>query len=98
MNAMKEFFASLMLRDLIKGLALTGRYLFARKFTIQFPEEKRHFPRVFVVCMHCVATQTVKSAVSPANCAKRSVRHWLLRLNRSSAMMVHVARHVTIST
>ena len=40
MNAIKEFFASFLLLDLIKGLALTGRYLFARKITIQFPEEK----------------------------------------------------------
>ena len=40
MEAIKDFFGSLMLRELIKGLALTGRYLFARKITIQFPEEK----------------------------------------------------------
>lgn len=40
MNAIKEFFASFFLLDLIKGLTLTGRYLFARKITIQFPEEK----------------------------------------------------------
>ena len=29
-----------MLRELFKGLALTGRYMFARKITVQFPEEK----------------------------------------------------------
>src|ERR1044071_3187875 len=40
MNAIKDFFASLMLRELFKGMALTGRHLFARKITIQFPEEK----------------------------------------------------------
>jgi NADH-quinone oxidoreductase subunit I len=40
MHAIKDFFASLMLRELLKGMALTGRYMFARKITVQFPEEK----------------------------------------------------------
>ena len=39
-NAIRDFFASLMLVELAKGLALTGRYMFARKITVQFPEEK----------------------------------------------------------
>lgn len=39
-NATKDFISSLMLGELIKGLALTGRYMFARKITVQFPEEK----------------------------------------------------------
>ena len=40
MEAVKDFFNSLMLRELFKGLALTGRYMFSRKITVQFPEEK----------------------------------------------------------
>jgi NADH-quinone oxidoreductase subunit I len=40
MKAIKDFFRSLLLLELIQGLALTGRYLFARKITIQYPEEK----------------------------------------------------------
>jgi len=40
MEAIKDFLGSLMLRELLKGLALTGRYMFARKITVQFPEEK----------------------------------------------------------
>src|SRR3569623_218108 len=40
MEAIKDFFGSLMLRELFKGLALTGRYMFARKNTVQFTEEK----------------------------------------------------------
>ena len=40
MEAIKDFFGSLMLRELFKGMALTGRYMFARKITVQFPEEK----------------------------------------------------------
>ena len=39
-TAVKDFLSSLMLRELIKGMALTGRHLFERKITILFPEEK----------------------------------------------------------
>ena len=38
--SLKDFLTSFLLLELIKGLALTGRYLFRRKVTIQFPEEK----------------------------------------------------------
>ncbi|MBK9220331.1 MAG: NADH-quinone oxidoreductase subunit NuoI [Uliginosibacterium sp.] len=40
MGAVKDFFGSVVLLELFKGLALTGRHLFARKITIQYPEEK----------------------------------------------------------
>ena len=40
MEAIKDFFGSLMLLELLKGLRLTGRYLFKRKITVLFPEEK----------------------------------------------------------
>jgi NADH-quinone oxidoreductase subunit I len=33
-------FKTFLLYELVKGLALTGRYLFARKITVQYPEEK----------------------------------------------------------
>ena len=36
----KEIASSLMLTELLKGLGLTGRFLFARKITVLFPEEK----------------------------------------------------------
>src|SRR6185437_8986701 len=36
----RDFFNTWFLLELFKGLALTGRYLFARKITVQFPEEK----------------------------------------------------------
>ena len=35
-----DFLSSFLLIELIKGMAVTGRYLFRRKVTIQFPEEK----------------------------------------------------------
>jgi NADH-quinone oxidoreductase subunit I len=39
-NRVKDFFSSLLLWELLKGMMLTGRHLFARKITVQFPEEK----------------------------------------------------------
>ena len=38
--SVKHFFSTFLLWELLKGLSLTGRYLFARKITVQFPEEK----------------------------------------------------------
>ena len=38
--SLKDFLYSFLLLELFKGLALTGRYLFRRKVTVQFPEEK----------------------------------------------------------
>ena len=40
MGFMKEIFNSLLLKELLKGMAVTGRYFFARKITVQYPEEK----------------------------------------------------------
>jgi NADH-quinone oxidoreductase subunit I len=40
MNAVasvKDFVSSFMLTELLKGMALTGKYMFKRKITIQFP-------------------------------------------------------------
>ena len=39
-KSMIRVFKSLFLWELFKGLKLTGRYLFQRKFTVQYPEEK----------------------------------------------------------
>ena len=36
--SLKDFFKSFMLTELFKGMALTGRYAFRRKITVQFPE------------------------------------------------------------
>jgi NADH-quinone oxidoreductase subunit I len=40
LNAVRHYFSSLLLLELFKGLSVTGRYMFARKFTVQYPEEK----------------------------------------------------------
>lgn len=38
--SLKDFFKSFLLVELFKGMALTGRYTFRKKVTIEFPEEK----------------------------------------------------------
>ncbi|HOI52700.1 MAG TPA: NADH-quinone oxidoreductase subunit NuoI [Azonexus sp.] len=37
---MMEVFNSLFLKELLKGMSVTGKYFFARKITVQYPEEK----------------------------------------------------------
>ena len=77
MEAIKDFFGSLMLRELIKGLALTGRYMFARKITVQFPEEKtpqsprfrglhalRRYPNGEERCIACKLCEAVCPAMA----------------------------------
>ena len=77
MEAIKDFFSSLMLRELIKGLALTGRYMFARKITVQYPEEKtpmsprfrglhalRRYPNGEERCIACKLCEAVCPAMA----------------------------------
>ncbi len=40
MKPLTQFFNSLFLAELFKGLSVTGRYLFKKKITVQYPEEK----------------------------------------------------------
>ena len=40
MKRITNFFGSLLLIELLRGMMLTGRHLFARKITVQYPEEK----------------------------------------------------------
>ncbi|MFC1747670.1 NADH-quinone oxidoreductase subunit NuoI [Pseudomonadota bacterium] len=40
MNMMKHYVKSFILWELLLGLKLTGKYLFAKKITVQYPEEK----------------------------------------------------------
>ncbi|AST32551.1 MULTISPECIES: NADH-quinone oxidoreductase subunit NuoI [Ralstonia solanacearum species complex] len=75
--AIKEFFNSLLLKELFKGLALTGRYLFARKITVFFPEEKtplsprfrglhalRRYPNGEERCIACKLCEAVCPALA----------------------------------
>ncbi|MDH5424007.1 MAG: NADH-quinone oxidoreductase subunit NuoI [Gammaproteobacteria bacterium] len=40
MRLIKHYLQSFLLLEMFKGMMLTGRYLFARKVTVQYPEEK----------------------------------------------------------
>ena len=40
MNSLKQYFNSFLLIELLKGMSVTGRNLFARKITVQYPEER----------------------------------------------------------
>lgn len=39
MEAIKDFFGSLMLTEMLKGMRLTGKYFFKRKVTLRYPQE-----------------------------------------------------------
>ena len=73
----KDFFNSLLLKELFKGMAVTGRYLFARKITVQFPEEKtpisprfrglhalRRYPNGEERCIACKLCEAVCPALA----------------------------------
>ncbi|WP_295880076.1 NADH-quinone oxidoreductase subunit NuoI [uncultured Thiohalocapsa sp.] len=40
LDTARKYVDSLLLTELLRGMGLTGRYLFKRKFTVQYPEEK----------------------------------------------------------
>ena len=73
----KEIASSLMLAELVKGLSLTGRFLFARKVTVFFPEEKtpqsarfrglhalRRYPNGEERCIACKLCEAVCPALA----------------------------------
>ena len=73
----KDYIGSLFLKELIKGMALTGRHLFARKITVQFPEEKtpqssrfrglhalRRYPNGEERCIACKLCEAVCPAMA----------------------------------
>ncbi len=77
MGSMRDLFGGLMLTELVKGMALTGRHLFARKITIQFPEEKtpqsprfrglhalRRYPNGEERCIACKLCEAVCPAMA----------------------------------
>ena len=78
MGAMKEIFNGLLLKELIKGLALTGRYfLFKPAITVQYPEEKtpmsnrfrglhalRRYPNGEERCIACKLCEAVCPAMA----------------------------------
>ena len=84
MGAIREFFDSLLLRELVKGLALTGRYAFSRKITIQYPEEKTPMSPRFRGLHALRRYPNGESAASPASCAKPYARRSRSRSSRTN--------------
>ena len=77
MGAMKDIFKSLFLKELLQGMNVTGRYFFARKITVQYPEEKtpqsfrfrglhalRRYPNGEERCIACKLCEAVCPAMA----------------------------------
>lgn len=77
MKRLNAFFKSLLLIELLQGMAVTGRYLFARKITVQFPEERtplsprfrglhalRRYPNGEERCIACKLCEAVCPAMA----------------------------------
>ena len=73
----REFIGGLFLKELVKGMALTGRYMFARKITVQYPEAKtpqsnrfrglhalRRYPNGEERCIACKLCEAVCPALA----------------------------------
>src|SRR3970040_1234526 len=76
-DRVRDFFRTFLLVELAKGMAVTGRHLFARKITIQFPEEKtpvsprfrglhalRRYPNGEERCIGCKLCEAVCPALA----------------------------------
>lgn len=76
-RAISHFFKSFFLWELIQGLRLTGRHLFSRKVTVQYPEEKtpqsprfrglhalRRYPNGEERCIGCKLCEAVCPALA----------------------------------
>ena len=77
LQRVRDIAASLMLAELMKGLKLTGRYMFARKITVMYPEEKtpksarfrglhalRRYPNGEERCIACKLCEAVCPALA----------------------------------
>jgi len=77
MGAIKDFVGSLFLKELLKGMSVTFGYLFVRKITIQYPEEKtpmsprfrglhalRRYPNGEERCISCKLCEAVCPAMA----------------------------------
>ncbi|MDS4041077.1 MAG: NADH-quinone oxidoreductase subunit NuoI [Candidatus Competibacter sp.] len=77
MNALRHYFKSFLLWELLLGLQVTGRHLFAKKITVQFPEERtplsprfrglhalRRYPNGEERCIACKLCEAVCPALA----------------------------------
>jgi NADH-quinone oxidoreductase subunit I len=77
MEAIKDFFGSLMLTEMLQGMRLTGKYFFKRKITLRYPHEKtptsprfrglhalRRYPNGEERCIACKLCEAVCPALA----------------------------------
>ncbi|WP_435105613.1 NADH-quinone oxidoreductase subunit NuoI [Arhodomonas sp. AD133] len=77
MQAVRDFFNSFLLVELVKGLKLTGRHLFDDKYTIEYPDERapqsprfrgrhalRRYPNGEERCIACKLCEAVCPALA----------------------------------
>lgn len=77
MNTIFNYFRSLFLLELLKGMSVTGRYFFRKKITVQYPEEKtpmsprfrglhalRRYPNGEERCIACKLCEAVCPALA----------------------------------
>ena len=77
MDRIKKFLSTFLLFELLKGMAVTGRYLFKPKITVHFPEEKtpqsprfrglhalRRYPNGEERCIACKLCEAVCPAMA----------------------------------
>ncbi len=77
MNVLKRYLQSFLFFELLKGLSVTGRHLFARKITVQYPEERapqsprfrglhalRRYPNGEERCIACKLCEAVCPALA----------------------------------
>ena len=77
LSRIKQFFDTFLLTELLRGMSVTGRYLFARKITVQYPEEKaplsprfrglhaqRRYPNGEERCIACKLCEAVCPALA----------------------------------
>ncbi len=77
LNALRHYFKSFLLWELLLGLQVTGRHLFAKKITVQFPEERtplsprfrglhalRRYPNGEERCIACKLCEAVCPALA----------------------------------
>ena len=77
LERVRDVASSLLLTELVKGLRLTGRYMFSRKITVMYPEEKtpksarfrglhalRRYPNGEERCIACKLCEAVCPALA----------------------------------
>ncbi|HLS51482.1 MAG TPA: NADH-quinone oxidoreductase subunit NuoI [Burkholderiaceae bacterium] len=77
MDTIKDFFGSLMLSEMLKGMRLTGKNFFKRKVTLKYPQEKtptsprfrglhalRRYPNGEERCIACKLCEAVCPALA----------------------------------